>query len=105
MNSFRRVSTFSCTVLNAASRTRPSAPPHPKRRGGRGALVGCYGTVLSIKGVFGWYGLEQDRTAGAHRAASCQPNSTPETEHIFVERVPNSEHSSKCVRVTMVTLT
>ena len=37
-------------------------------------------------GAFGWYDLEQDRTAGAHGAASCQPNATPETEHIFVEK-------------------
>ena len=29
-------------ALNAASRTRPSAPPHLKRRGGRGALAGFY---------------------------------------------------------------
>ena len=39
-----------------------------------------------IWGAFGWYDLEQDRTAGAHGAASCQPNATPETEHIFVEK-------------------
>ena len=38
------------------------------------------------KGAFGWYDLEQDRTAGAHGAASCQPNGTPGTEHIFVEK-------------------
>ena len=31
-------------------------------------------------GAFGWYDLEQDRTAGAHGAASCQPNGTPETD-------------------------
>ena len=41
------------------------------------------------RGAFGWYDLEQDRTAGAHGAASCQPNATPETEHIFLENVPN----------------
>ena len=40
----------------------------------------------AAKGAFGWYDLEQDRTAGAHGAASCQPNGTPETEHIFVEK-------------------
>ena len=55
-------------------------------------------------GAFSWYDLEQDRTAGAHGAASCQPNGTPETEHIFVNNVPNLVHSSKCVWVTMVTL-
>ena len=31
-------------ALNAASRTRPSAPPHLKRREGRDALAGFYGT-------------------------------------------------------------
>ena len=56
------------------------------------------------KGAFGWYDLEQDRTAGAHGAASCQPNGTPETEHIFVKNMPNFVHSSKCVWVTMVTV-
>ena len=45
-------------------------------------------------GAFGWYDLEQDRTAGAHGAASCQPNGTPETEHIFVKNMPNLVHSS-----------
>ena len=30
-------------ALNAARRTRPSASPHLKRRGGRGALAGFYG--------------------------------------------------------------
>ena len=35
---------LSHAALNAASRTRPSAPPHLKRRGGRGALAGFYGT-------------------------------------------------------------
>ena len=50
-------------------------------------LIDCRGeTRGETKGAFGWYDLEQDRTAGAHGAASCQPNGTPETEHIFVEK-------------------
>ena len=49
-----------------------------------GLSIGHTHVTLTVKGVFGWYKLEQDRTAGAHGAASCQPNGTPETEHIFL---------------------
>ena len=52
-------------------------------------LVGCsfaQWRYVGTRGAFGWYDLEQDRTAGAHGAASCQPNGTLETEHIFVEK-------------------
>ena len=47
---------------------------------------------VMTQGAFGWYDLEQDRTAGAHGAASCQPNGTPETEHIFVEKCVKLEN-------------
>ena len=60
--------------------------------------------MIKSQGAFGCYDLEQDRTAGAHGAASCQPNGTPETEHIFVKNMPNLVNSSKCVWVTMVTV-